>query len=95
MSLTLLLRGDFKVVFTPFSHHRNSVHPIVLALLLSAGFALAPGAARAQANDMFPSKAAAEQRAKELKCSGAFAMGKEWMPCKNFDVYEKAVSKEK
>ena len=25
-----------------------------------------------------PSKAAAEQRAKELKCSGAFAMGKEW-----------------
>lgn len=44
---------------------------------------------------MFPSKAAAEQRAKELKCSGAFAMGTEWMPCRNFDVYGKAVSKEK
>lgn len=44
---------------------------------------------------MFPSKAAAEKRAKELKCSGAFAMGKEWMPCQNFDVYQKAVSKEK
>ena len=83
------------MVFTPFIHHRNSVHPIALALFLSAGVAMAPGAARAQANDMFPSKAAAEQRAKELKCSGAFAMGKEWMPCKNFDVYEKAVSKEK
>ena len=43
---------------------------------------------------MFPTKAAAERRAKELKCSGAFAMGKEWMPCKDFPAYEKAVSKE-
>jgi Protein of unknown function len=51
-------------------------------------------AVHAQANDMFPIRAAAEQRAKELKCSGAFAMGSEWMPCKNFDVYEKAVKKE-
>ena len=32
--------------------------PIALALFLSAGVALAPGAARAQANDMFPTKAA-------------------------------------
>jgi hypothetical protein len=51
-------------------------------------------AAHAQANDMFPARAAAEKRAKELKCTGAFAMGSEWMPCKNFDVYEKAVKKE-
>ena len=43
---------------------------------------------------MFPTKAAAEKRAKELKCSGAFAMGSDWMPCKSFDVYEKAVKKE-
>ena len=78
-----------------FYHHPNSVNPIALALLLSAGLALAAGAARAQANDMFPSKAEAEQRAKELRCSGAYAMGKEWMPCKNFAVYQKAVSKEK
>ncbi|MCT0212135.1 DUF3721 domain-containing protein [Synechococcus sp. CS-1324] len=35
------------------------------------------------------------QRAKQLNCSGAFAMGKEWMPCQNFDLYEKAVAKEK
>ncbi len=47
----------------------HSVNTIALALLLSAGVALAPGA--------------------------AFAMGKEWMPCQNFDVYQKAVSKEK
>jgi hypothetical protein len=56
---------------------------------------LAPGAARAQDYDMFPSKAAAEQRAKELKCSGVFAMGKDWMPCQNFEAYQKAVSKDK
>jgi hypothetical protein len=45
----------------------------------------------AQANDMFPSRAAAEKRAKELQCAGAFAMGSEWMPCKTFEAYEKAV----
>ena len=45
----------------------------------------------AQANDMFPIKAAALLRAKELKCAGAFAMGNEWMPCKDFNAYEKAV----
>ena len=48
---------------------------------------------RAQANDMFSSKVAAEQRAKQLRCTGSFAMGKEWMPCKDFATYEKAVSK--
>jgi len=92
MGLTLLLRGDSRLAF---SASPQFVNPFALALLLSAGVALAPGAARAQANVMFPSKAAAEQRAKELKCSGAFAMGTEWMPCRNFDVYGKAVSKEK
>lgn len=46
---------------------------------------------QAQSNDMFPTKAAALQRAKELKCTGAFAMGNEWMPCKDFGSYEKAV----
>ena len=68
---------------------------IALALLLSAVALLSPGAALAQANDMFASQAAAQKRAKELKCSGTFAMGKEWMPCQNFDQYEKAVSKQK
>ena len=49
---------------------------------------------QAQANDMFPTKSAALQRAKELKCTSAFAMGKEWMPCKSFDTYEKAIRQE-
>lgn len=66
-----------------------------LAVLLLTGVVLAATAVSAQAFDMFPSKAAAEKRAKELKCSGVFAMGKDWMPCRNFDVYQKAVSKEK
>lgn len=59
-----------------------------------AVFALGLNPIHAQANDMFPTRAAAEKRAKELKCSGAFAMGSEWMPCKTFEAYEKAVKKE-
>ncbi len=59
-----------------------------------AVFALGFQAVHAQANDMFPSKAAAQKRAKELQCTGAFAMGSEWMPCKTFNAYEKAVKKE-
>ena len=64
---------------------------ILASLLASMGLF---SQAHAQANDMFLTKASAEKRAKELKCSGAFAMGKEWMPCKDFDAYEKAIRKE-
>ena len=71
-------------------HLFNALGLIAPLAVLVLGFE----AAHAQANDMFPTKAAAEKRAKELKCSGAFAMGSEWMPCKNFDVYEKAAKKE-
>jgi hypothetical protein len=60
--------------------------PIVLAAFLSPPV-------QAQAHDMFPTKDAALKRAKELKCTGAFAMGKEWMPCKDFATYENAVRK--
>lgn len=72
------------------------MHRRLLGLCLLAPVALLGQAipAQAQANDMFPTKAAAEQRAKELKCTGAFAMGRDWMPCKTFDAYEKAVKKE-
>ena len=71
-------------------------HPFPALALIAPLALLAPGlnAVHAQANDMFPTKAAAEKRAKQLKCSGAFAMGSEWMPCKNLDAYEKAVKKE-
>ena len=65
-----------------------------LGLLLPLTLTVAGiGPAQAQADDMFPSKAAAEARAKQLGCSGAFAMGGEWMPCANFDAYEKAVKR--
>jgi hypothetical protein len=60
--------------------------PVVLAAFLSPPV-------QAQANDMFPTKDAALKRAKELKCTGTFAMGKEWMPCKDFATYENAVRK--
>ncbi|MCT0213635.1 MAG: hypothetical protein DCF24_01025 [Cyanobium sp.] len=56
---------------------------------------LMPTLVHSQANDMFPTKSAAEKRAKELKCTGSLAMGSEWMPCASFETYQKAVSKEK
>ncbi len=34
-------------------------------------------------------RAAAEKRAQQLKCSGAFAMGDQWMPCQDLSSYEK------
>lgn len=48
----------------------------------------------AQANDMFPTRVAAEKRAKELKCSGTFAMGGAWMPCRDLNTYERVVQQE-
>lgn len=77
--------------------HITMKHVAALIVGLSASLLFGASSSvsvRAQANDMFPTKAAAQQRAKELQCSGAFAMGKEWMPCKDFATYEKAVSKE-
>lgn len=67
----------------------------LLASLITSLIAL-PGLmppAHAQTDDMFPTRAAAEKRARELNCTGAFAMGSEWMPCTNFDRYTEALKK--
>jgi len=51
-----------------------------LRTLNAAAPFLAAGAARAQTHtspDMFATRAAAEKRARQLKCSGAFAMGEQ------------------
>ncbi|MFM7634705.1 MAG: DUF3721 domain-containing protein [Cyanobacteriota bacterium] len=68
----------------------------VLQAALAASLLIGAGASvpvQAQANDMFPTKAAAEQRAKQLRCSGAFSMGSEWMPCKDLAADQQAVRK--
>jgi hypothetical protein len=74
---------------------RFGLLPLLTAGLVATPVILAPLACRAQSNDMFPTKAAAEQRAKQLACSGSFVMGKEWMPCSSFAAYQKAISKSK
>lgn len=66
---------------------RFAVAPLALALLLGAG------EVRAQANDMFPTRQAAASRARQLQCSGVFAMGDQWMPCRDLPSYEKAVAR--
>jgi hypothetical protein len=69
-----------------------------LCTLTAAALILATGAAWTQthhSSDMFATRAAAEKRAQQLKCSGTFAMGDQWMPCKDLSSYEKAVSTKK
>ena len=48
----------------------------------------------AHVKGMFKTKLEAEQRAAELKCKGAFAMGSLWMPCANEQVLHKALQNE-
>ena len=48
-----------------------------------------------QMQDMYPTKAGADKRDKELKCKGDFKMGGDWMPCKSLGDYEKSMNKEK
>jgi hypothetical protein len=57
-----------------------------LRLLLVAVRALGswlPSRANAHMQGMYKTKAAAEKRAQELKCAGAFPMGGLWFPCAN------------
>ena len=48
-----------------------------------------------QIQDMYPSKAGADKRDKELKCTGDFKMGGDWMPCKSMGDYEKSINTDK
>jgi len=75
----------------------NSVDPMDRSLLALrrlvplACVVLGFNPVHAQVDDMFPTRIAALKRAQELKCSGAFAMGSEWMPCSSLEAYEHAV----
>jgi hypothetical protein len=68
----------------------------LLVALAAAAFAplLTTPPAEAHMKGMFKTKQEAEQRAAELKCKGAFAMGSLWMPCANEQVLHKALQKE-
>ena len=56
----------------------HSAAAVLIAPLVLCAVGLSP--AHAQPNDMFPTRAA--------------AMGWEWIPCKTFEDYQKAVRKE-
>jgi hypothetical protein len=68
----------------------------LLVALAAAAFAplLTTTPAGAHMKGMFKTKQEAEQRAAELKCKGAFAMGSLWMPCANEQQLHKALQKE-
>lgn len=48
---------------------------------------------QAHMRGLYDTKAAAEKRAVELKCKGAFAMGSMWMPCANERALHDALQK--
>ena len=68
----------------------------LLAALAAATFVplLLSAPAEAHMKGMFKTKQEAEQRAAELKCKGAFAMGSLWMPCASEQVLHKALQNE-
>ena len=68
----------------------------LLAALAAVPFlpVLATTPAAAHMKGMFKTKQEAEQRAAELKCKGAFAIGSLWMPCANEHLLHKALQHE-
>ena len=63
---------------------------LLLVAVLGLGSWL-PSRANAHMKGMYKTKAAAEKRAQELRCAGAFAMGGLWMPCANEQALHKAI----
>lgn len=65
-------------------HDRKRVwqwNPAAAALIALVVLLVQP--AQAHMRGLYATKAEAEKRAAELKCTGAFAMGALWMPCAN------------
>jgi hypothetical protein len=86
-------------------HTSSSPHPnqpalqttltIVLVATMAACWPLLFATpASAHMKGMFKTQRQAEQRAAELKCKGAFAMGSLWMPCANEQMLHKALQNE-
>lgn len=83
------------------TQHPNRSRQVPLWLILPAALAsvilgplLAASPAAAHMKGMFKTRQQAEQRAAELKCKGAFAMGSLWMPCANEHELHKALQNE-
>ncbi|MCX5933147.1 MAG: DUF3721 domain-containing protein [Cyanobacteria bacterium] len=79
------------------THHTSPLQQpyrwALLAALSAVAFAplLTTAPAAAHMKGMFKTRQEAEQRAAELKCKGAFAMGSLWMPCANEQALHKAL----
>ena len=76
------------------AHHRPAGKGLGAGLLLVLWMgAVGPGSNRACAHTqgMYSTRAAAEKRATELHCQGAYPMGDRWMPCANEHSLHKAL----
>ena len=65
--------------------------PILSTLVLSLSFNLigcSDNSQRIETQSLFSTKAEAEKAAKDFNCTGAHAMGENWMPCKVHNVHD-------
>ena len=79
---------------TQTAHQRSLAKGLGTGLLLVLWIgALTPGSNQAwgHTKGMYGTKAAAEKRAAELHCQGAYPMGDLWMPCANEQSLHKAL----
>lgn len=63
----------------------------LITMLLVGALAHGTNRARGHTKGMYSSKAAAEKRAEELHCQGAYPMGDLWMTCANEQSLHKAL----
>ena len=70
---------------------RSALMPGLVLVLLVGALGPGPNPAWGHIKGMYSSKAAAEKRAAELHCQGAYPMGDLWMPCANEQSLHKAL----
>ena len=70
---------------------RSALMPGLVLVLLVGTLAPGPKPVWGHTKGMYSSKAAAEKRAAELHCQGAYPMGDLWMPCANEQSLHKAL----
>lgn len=72
----------------PLLHRCQPLTLSLLVLLIGLSHTLP---VQAHSRGLYATQAEAEQKAKELKCKGTFAMGTLWMPCANERALHKAL----
>ena len=82
-------RPNWREQFEWFSRF---IHVLIVAQIAVVALMALP--ALAHMKGMFDTQAAAEARAAQLKCKGAFKMGDKWLPCANERALHEALQRQ-